>query len=75
MSEQLKTETVEAGDLSGVDWVARAEALIPQIEAASDQIEADRRVTDEVMAAIHDAQLFKMLMPRTIGGGEATPMQ
>jgi len=75
VSEQLKTENIEAGDLSAVDWVARAEALIPQVEAASDQIEADRRVTDEVMAALHDAQLFKMLLPRSIGGGEATPMQ
>lgn len=75
MSEQLKTEAASAEDLGGVDWVARAETLAPQIEAASNEIEKQRRVTDEVMAAIHEAQLFKMLMPRSIGGGEATPMQ
>jgi alkylation response protein AidB-like acyl-CoA dehydrogenase len=75
VSEELKTEATPAGDLSDVDWVARALALAPQIAAASDDIEKGRQVTDEVMAALHDQAMFKMLLPRSIGGGEATPME
>lgn len=75
MSEDVKTENARIEDLGGVDWVARAKALTPLIEAAADEIEKQRRVTDEVMAALHDAQMFRMMMPRSIGGGEALPAQ
>ena len=75
MSEDVKTEDARIEDLGGVDWVARAKALTPLIEAAADEIEKQRRVTDEVMAALHDAQMFRMMMPRSIGGGEALPAQ
>ena len=75
MSEELKSKAAPAGDLSDVDWVARALALAPQIAAASDDIEKGRQVTGEVMAALHDAAMFKMLLPRSFGGGEATPME
>ena len=75
MSEDVKIDNAQAGGLGEVDWVARAKDLVPQIEAAADDIEKDRRLTDEVMAALHESQMFKMLMPRSIGGGEAEPMQ
>lgn len=58
-----------------IDWVDRARALAPQIEAASAQTEQDCEVTPEVMAALHDAEMFRMLLPRSLGGGEATPLE
>ena len=54
-----------------VDWVARAAALVPMIEAASDRIEAERRIVPEVVAALHEAGLFRMLLPASFGGGAA----
>jgi len=54
-----------------VDWVARAAALVPMIEAASDRIEAERRIVPEVIAALHQAGLFRMLLPASFGGGAA----
>ena len=54
-----------------VDWVARAAALVPMIEAASDRIEAERRIVPEVIAALHEAGLFRMLLPASFGGGAA----
>ena len=54
-----------------VDWVARATALAPMIEAASDRIEAERRIVPEVIAALHEAGLFRMLLPASFGGGAA----
>jgi alkylation response protein AidB-like acyl-CoA dehydrogenase len=54
-----------------VDWVARAAALVPMIAAASDRIEAERRIVPEVVAALHEAGLFRMLLPASFGGGAA----
>ena len=71
MSE-FKTKQHATG--TPADWVARARELTPMIEAASDRIERERQVTAEVMAALHDARLFHMLLPREMGGGEADPV-
>jgi alkylation response protein AidB-like acyl-CoA dehydrogenase len=54
-----------------VDYVARARALAPLIEAASDRIEAERRIVPDVVAALHEAGLFHMLLPPAMGGGGA----
>jgi indole-3-acetate monooxygenase len=54
-----------------VDWVARAAALVPMIEAASERIEAERRIVPEVVTALHEAGLFHMLLPASSGGGAA----
>ena len=57
------------------DWVARAHDLAPMIEAASDRTEKEGQVPKDVMDAMHDAEMFRMLLPRSLGGGEATPME
>ncbi len=59
---------------STVDWVARARKLAPVIAEAADRIEAGRRVPADIMSAMHDAALFRMCLPRSIGGGEAPPL-
>jgi indole-3-acetate monooxygenase len=45
------------------------EALVPLIEAAAGRIEAERRIVPEVVAALHEAGLFHMLLPASLGGG------
>jgi len=62
------------GTAEAVDWVARARALVPEIAAAADRIEAERRVPADLMAALHGAELFRMCLPRSMGGGEAPPL-
>jgi indole-3-acetate monooxygenase len=52
-----------------VDWVARAGALVPLIEAAADRIEAERRIVPDVVAALREAGIFHMLLPPALGGG------
>ena len=49
---------------------ARAKALTPAIEAASPRVEAERKIPDDVLSALHDARLFHMLTPRSVGGEE-----
>jgi alkylation response protein AidB-like acyl-CoA dehydrogenase len=60
-----------ARDDRNVDWVARAQALAPMIAAAGDRIEAERRIAPDVVAALHGAGLFRMLLPASLGGGGA----
>ena len=54
-----------------VDYAARARALVPAIAAASDRIEAERRIVPDVVAALHEAGIFHMLLPPSLGGGGA----
>lgn len=47
--------------------------MAPVIEAAAERIERDRQVPADVMAALHEAALFRLCLPHSIGGDEATP--
>lgn len=53
------------------DYVALARALVPAIEAAAGRIEAERRIVPDVIAALHEAGIFHMLLPPSLGGGGA----
>src|SRR5262245_15900518 len=55
------------------DCVARAKALAPLLAAAAPQIEAERTLTPQVVSALHEAGLWRMLLPRSLGGGEEPP--
>ena len=55
------------------DYIARARALQPLIAEAAPRIETERTLDDAVVAALHEAGLFRMMMPRWLGGGEAPP--
>src|SRR4051812_13600346 len=55
----------------GGDWVARARALTPVIEAAADANERERRIAPDVIAALSEAGLLRMLLPVSLGGGAA----
>jgi alkylation response protein AidB-like acyl-CoA dehydrogenase len=54
--------------------VARARALAPIIEAAADETERERRVAASVMEAMHEAKMFRLLLPRSLGGAETDPV-
>jgi alkylation response protein AidB-like acyl-CoA dehydrogenase len=44
------------------------------IAAAAPQFEAGRELTPDVVSALHDAGLFRMLVPRSLGGHEVSPL-
>ncbi len=44
--------------------------LVPQIRAAADQIEAQRELPPELVDALADAGMFRLLVPRSLGGSE-----
>lgn len=55
--------------------VARATALGGLINAHADSIDAERRLPEALLDSLHDAALFRMLLPKPFGGEEATPPQ
>jgi indole-3-acetate monooxygenase len=61
----------KAETLKPLDYVDRARALAPAIEAAADRIEAERRIMPDVLSALQEAGIFHMLLPPSLGGGGA----
>src|SRR5580700_7274839 len=61
-------------DADSADAVERARSSAPLIAAASDEIERERKLTDVVMAALHKARLFRLLMPQSVDGEEVEPI-
>jgi len=57
----------------GAMWLAKARALKPLLESAAPRIEAACALPADVLDALHEAQMFRMLLPRTLGGGELDP--
>lgn len=50
------------------EYVARARAIAPLIDAEADAMEADRTISPKVVQAIADAELFYLLVPGEYGG-------
>jgi len=65
---------VPAGLRGDQDVIARAEALRPAIEAASGEIERSRRLPPELLDQLHEARLFRLLLPRSVNGVETDPL-
>ena len=51
--------------LATADGIARARALAPMIAAAAARIEAEAAIPAEIINAMHDARLFRLLIPRS----------
>jgi alkylation response protein AidB-like acyl-CoA dehydrogenase len=49
--------------------------LVPTIRARRDDIEQARRLPADIAAALRQTGIFRLAVPRAIGGEEATPME
>src|SRR5437016_6167225 len=61
-------------DVSREGYLDRALELRPMLAAASDAIERGREVTPEIVRAMIERGIFKMLLPRSLGGAELDPL-
>jgi indole-3-acetate monooxygenase len=71
----LDTLMATSADLAG-DWsvISRAEAVCPAVAAASNGIETTRRLPPELLDKLHEAGLFRLLLPRSSNGIETDPL-
>lgn len=58
---------------SKTDPIARARKLAPLLSAAAPRIEAGRELTPDVLDAMHAKGMFRLLVPRSLGGSELAP--
>ena len=69
MLERPRNRTQSPGDC-----IERARALAPMIAAAASRIEQEGAIAPDVIAAMHDARLFRLLIPRAYDGEELQPV-
>jgi alkylation response protein AidB-like acyl-CoA dehydrogenase len=61
-------------ELDAAEILARTRALAPEIRAAADRVEAERRIPDDLLARLVAAGVFRIAMPRAWGGPEMDPL-
>lgn len=55
------------------ECIERARALAPMIAAAAPRIEQEGAIAPDIITAMHDARLFRLLIPRAYDGEELQP--
>lgn len=55
------------------EWIERARALRSMLAAAAPRIEQSRTLPLDVLDAMHAAQMFRMTVPKSVGGAELYP--
>src|SRR5947208_639601 len=67
------TETRDDGKLAQT-YLDRARELRPMLAAAGDAIERGREVTPKIVDALIDNGIFRILLPKSLGGAELDPL-
>jgi indole-3-acetate monooxygenase len=71
----LDRPIASSADLAGDrNVIVRAEAVRSAVSAASDEIESTRRLPPALLDKLHDAGLFRLLLPRSSNGIETDPV-
>jgi alkylation response protein AidB-like acyl-CoA dehydrogenase len=55
------------------DPVARAREIGPAVAALADEIERRQDIPEPLLTALHESRLFRMLLPRSVGGDQVEP--
>ena len=57
------------------ELIARAWRLAPRLTAAAAEIEQRMELPADIVGGLHDARLFRILLPRTLGGYQIQPAE
>ena len=74
MIEQKEYRGIVSEPSGRGDIVEAARSLMPWIRECAEQIEREGRLPGELVRALAEAGVFRMLAPRALGGGEADPL-
>src|SRR6185437_5477620 len=73
-SKRQRKRSMDVHDAGvATDHVARARRLAPLLTAAAPRIDAACQLPGDVLDAMHAAGMFRLLVPRSIGGAELDP--
>jgi alkylation response protein AidB-like acyl-CoA dehydrogenase len=61
-------------DQAGADYIARARGLAPLLARAAPRIDAACELPQDVLDAMHAQGMFRLLVPRSVGGAELDPV-
>ena len=75
MNDAVMTGPVSGLAASGAECLARARALIPLLQSAAARIDAACELPKDVLDGMHDAGMFRLLIPRAFGGFELKPSE
>ena len=71
----MDTSIPSSADLAGdPSVISRAQALQPVVAAASSETEDGRRIAPSLLDRLHEAQLFRLLLPKSSNGIETDPV-
>jgi len=73
MLERVSSDQDDINAAAPGDFIARARQLRPLLEAHAAKTEEARQLVPEVLDALHEARLFRMLIPRSCDGLELDP--
>lgn len=65
---------VQPGAVMQAALVKAAQRIAPLVRACRDEGERERRLPVQVLAAMHEARLFRMYIPKALGGLEIDPI-
>jgi indole-3-acetate monooxygenase len=60
-------------DATDTEYLRRAQELGPELDAAAEEIERRRELPEAIIEALVERGLFRLLLPRTLGGAELRP--
>jgi indole-3-acetate monooxygenase len=58
---------------SAMDYIERVRELGPELDAAAEEIERRRELSEPIVEALVERGLFRLLLPRSLGGAELPP--
>ena len=70
-SSFLDPQIAQALDL---DYLRRARELGPRLDLAAEEIERRRELPEEILEALVERGLFRLLLPRALGGAANWPL-
>jgi alkylation response protein AidB-like acyl-CoA dehydrogenase len=63
----------QGAQTAALEYLKRARELAPELEAAAEDIERRRELPDAIVEALIERGLFRLLLPRALGGAELRP--
>lgn len=73
MSMAVADASEDRGAKLAAEYIERARSAAAVIADATQTIEAERSLPTNVLDAMHDAELFRLTLPRPLGGAELQP--